>query len=234
MIRAVVLAAAFLSGAALMSLEMAGFRLLPPYFGDDIYVWGSLISVFLGGLALGAFLGGRLADRAPALWKLGVILAVAGAFPLAMPLYADAVMDWLSGKGAPLPWEKAGGDESAVNAQDHLQVYMPPDPRWPSLGCGVVLFGVPALLLGMTTPYSAKLLIHTMPHLGRGVGYISGISTAGAIVGTLGTAFYLLSWRGTRWLLVVNGLVLIALGLALALVHLATPRERRRSPATGG
>jgi MFS family permease len=224
MIRAVVLAAVFLSGAALMSLEMAGFRLVQPEFGSDIIVWGSLISVFLGGLAIGAFLGGRLADRRPALWKLGAILALGGAVALSIPLYSDAVIDYMfPGEGAPLPEE--WNDGSAGTGDGQLVVYMPPDLRWPTLGVGLLLFLVPSVLLGMVTPYAAKLLIHALGHLGAGVGKISGISTVGAIVGTLGTTFYLITWMGTRWLLAANGLVLVGLGLFLAIIHLATPRE---------
>jgi len=129
MIRAVVLAAVFLSGAALMSLEMAGFRLVQPEFGSDVVVWGSLISVFLGGLAIGAFLGGRLADRRPALWKLGAILALGGVVALSIPLYSDAALDYMfPGEGAPLPEEWGAGDTGAVG---QLVVYLPPDLRWP-------------------------------------------------------------------------------------------------------
>ena len=220
MIRAVVLAAVFLSGAALMSLEMAGFRLVQPEFGSDIYVYGSLISVFLGGLALGAFVGGRLADREPSFGMLAAVLGAAGLLVLLIPLVDDLVMDWtFPGQGPPEPveWDETG--------RAKMDDYQYPDLRWPVLGCGAILFGAPALLLGMVTPYAAKLLIRTIPHVGTCVGYISGVSTAGAILGTLGTTFYLVGVLDTPWILASNGLVLVGLGLALALVHLATPRE---------
>ena len=228
MMRAGVLVAAFVSGASLMSLEMAGFRLVQPEFGSDIIVWGSLISVFLGGLAAGALVGGRLADRGPTLWKLGAILVAGGAVALAIPLYADAVLDWMfPGEGAPLPleWDAAGGGSELV-------VYLPPDLRWPTLGAGILLFLVPSVLLGMVTPYAAKLLIQAMPNLGKGVGNVSGVSTLGAILGTIGTAFYLVTWMGTRWLILSNGLVLVGLGLALALAELAARQRAAGSPET--
>ena len=44
---------ALFSGAALMSLEMVGSRILAPFFGSSIYVWGSLIGVVLTALSLG-------------------------------------------------------------------------------------------------------------------------------------------------------------------------------------
>jgi MFS family permease len=225
MIRALVFFVVFGSGAALMSLEMTGLRLVEPEFGSDIYVTGSLISVFLGGLAAGAYLGGWLADLRPALWKLGLILAAAGGAALALLPLADPVMTWMfPGQGAPVPWKAQEGFGG-------LQVYTAPDLRGPILGVGLILFLAPSLLLGTVSPYAAKLLIHAIGRLGAGVGKISGVATIGGIVGTLGTTFYLIAWMGTRWLLAANGLVLLGLGALLALAELARPGRVRPEPA---
>ena len=61
-----------LGGAILMAFEMVGSRVLAPQFGSSIFVWGSLISIFLTALSVGNFLGGRLADKSPTLpsWAL--------------------------------------------------------------------------------------------------------------------------------------------------------------------
>jgi len=228
MTRAAILVAVFLAGGALMSLEMASFRLVQPEFGSDIVVWGSLISVFLGGLAIGAWLGGRWADRGPTLWKLAAVLGAAGVVTLAMPLYADAVLAWAyPGEGAPLPAEWDTADGTVGESGGTLIVYEPPDLRWPVLGTGAMLFLAPAVLLGMVTPYAARLLVRAIPSLGRGVGQVAAVSTVGSILGTLGTAFYLVTCMGTRWLLAANGMVLVGLGVMLAAAHLAT---RRKAP----
>jgi MFS family permease len=197
-----------------MSLEMAGFRLVQPEFGSDIAVWGSLISVFLGGLALGAWAGGRLSDIRPALWKLGAILAAAGLVALLLPLYSGAVLEWTF----PVHWAPIPAEWSAPSAGSRLRVYIPPDLRWPALAAGALLFGLPAVVLGMVTPYAVKLRVRAMPSLGAGVGIVSGVSTLGGIIGTLGTAFYLVGWLGTRLLFVSNGVVLIVCGLSLVIV----------------
>ena len=55
--------AVFLAGAALLGLEIAASRVLAPYFGNSLYVWGALIGVVLAGLSTGYWLGG--VDRRP-------------------------------------------------------------------------------------------------------------------------------------------------------------------------
>jgi len=55
----------FLSGAVFLGLEIVASRVVAPFFGNSIYVWGSLISVFLLALSVGYFIGGILADRVP-------------------------------------------------------------------------------------------------------------------------------------------------------------------------
>ena len=216
MMRLGLLATVFVAGAALMSLEMASFRLVEPELGSDIVVWGSLISVFLGGLATGSIVGGRWADTRPNLARLGLILAIGGAVALAIPLYADAVLTWTyPGAGAPLPSEWGTGGAGGTE----LNVYHPPDMRWAALLAGTLLFGLPAILLGMVSPYAARLFVREMPHMGTSLGQVYGVSTIGSILGTLGTAFYLISLMGTRSLLSLNGAVLVGLGLALIAAH---------------
>jgi MFS family permease len=223
--RTILLVTVFLSGAALMSLEMGSFRLFEPVYGSDINVWGSLISVFLGGLAVGAIVGGALADRGPRMWKLGLILALGGAVTLALRFYAIDVMDLMfPGEGAPLPAEWGTGGQT-------LRVYVPPDLRWPTLLASLVLFGPPTLLLGMVSPYAARLFILGMPTMGTDVGRLYGISTIGSILGTLLTSFYLITWMGTRALLTSNGLLLAVLGLILVAVDLTCRRRGGRGPS---
>jgi len=227
-VRTTLLITVFLSGASLMSLEMTSFRLVEPEYGSDIYVWGSLISVFLGGLAAGAISGGWLADQGPRLWKLGLILAIGGALTIALRFYASAAMDFMyPGEGAPLPAEwGTGGPE--------LQVFMPPDLKWPTLGASLLLFGPPTLLLGMVSPYAARLFIYGMPNMGADVGRLYGVSTIGSILGTLFTSFYLIGWLRTPWLLIANGCLLIGLGTVLAAIDVVRQRSARAAEASPG
>ncbi|MHB8051559.1 MAG: fused MFS/spermidine synthase, partial [Coriobacteriia bacterium] len=73
-------------GAALMGLEMVAARVLAPYLGNSIYVWGSVISVVMIALSLGYALGGQLADRFGAARSLPPVIAAAGLVTAAGPL----------------------------------------------------------------------------------------------------------------------------------------------------
>ena len=55
--------AVFLAGAALLSLEIASSRVMAPYFGSSLFVWGALIGIVLAGLSVGYWVGGIVADR---------------------------------------------------------------------------------------------------------------------------------------------------------------------------
>ena len=56
---------AFCGGFVIMSMELLGGRILAPYFGSGVYVWGSIITVFMLSLSLGYLLGGRLSVHNP-------------------------------------------------------------------------------------------------------------------------------------------------------------------------
>jgi len=59
------IATATVTGAIVMAMELTAFRLYAPFFGNSIYVWGSMISVVMLALAAGYSLGGWSADRWP-------------------------------------------------------------------------------------------------------------------------------------------------------------------------
>ena len=52
----------FVASLAFMALEMVAGRLVTRHLGSSIYGWTSVIGVLLGGLSLGNYLGGKIAD----------------------------------------------------------------------------------------------------------------------------------------------------------------------------
>lgn len=95
----------FLSGAAVMIIELLGTRIIGPFYGVSLYVWSALISVTLTALALGYFIGGRLADKKSD-FKISNVLSLAALFTAIIPLISDPVLlatDTLGIRGGAFP-----------------------------------------------------------------------------------------------------------------------------------
>lgn len=194
----------FFCGAFIMGFELLGSRMLTPYFGSDIFVWGSLISVFMLGLAGGYFLGGIWADRHNTFNGLSLIILIPSLFIILTPFFYQPLLDIIF----ELDLGPRGG---------------------PLLAC-LSLFTLPSLFLGMVSPYLVQLLVKQVRHVGRGAGTLYAVSTCGSILGTLGTSFYLISWMGTKMCLRFMGISLLALSLlALALGRRAASRLKASS-----
>lgn len=187
-----VMAAVFISGAVLLGVEIAASRVLAPFFGNSLFVWGSLIGVVLTGLAVGYWLGGALADRLPATGLLLGVMGLAALSILAIPLLDEPVLESV------VSWD--------------------PGPRLNPLLAAVALFGVPSVLMAAVTPIAVRLRARSLTRVGRTAGRLFSVSTAGSIVGTLATSFFLIPEFGTDQLIGLAAAVLFA---AVAVVALA-------------
>ena len=68
-----------------MAIELAASRILAPHVGVSLYSWTGIIGVVLAAMALGNYLGGRLADRCPGTRALSRSLVAGGLGALAIP-----------------------------------------------------------------------------------------------------------------------------------------------------
>jgi spermidine synthase len=168
-----------------MALEIVGSRMLAPYFGNSIFVWGSLISVVLAALSLGYWLGGVVADRWPRFSVLAVLIAIPGVIIALLPFVYPGLNRAI-----------AGGDVGSRLG--------------PLVSC-LVLFMVPSVFLGTVSPFAVRLQASAVSSVGSTAGGLYAVSTAGSILGTLTTAFYLITVAGVAN--IVHGL-----GLTLLLV----------------
>ena len=65
MYAALVFLLVFTGGFSVMSIELLAGRVLAPYFGGSVYVWGSVITIFMLALSIGYLIGGRLSLARP-------------------------------------------------------------------------------------------------------------------------------------------------------------------------
>src|SRR5438046_5170729 len=86
----------FVSGAVLMGLEIVGSRVLAPYFGSSIFVWGSLISVVMAALSLGYYWGGWLSAREPSYGRLLTLLIIPGVVIFFLPFVYPTINEWVA------------------------------------------------------------------------------------------------------------------------------------------
>jgi spermidine synthase len=182
----------FVSGAVLLGVELAASRVLAPFFGNSLFVWGALIGVVLAGLAVGYSVGGALADRLPAP-RLLVWVAGTGALTvLAIPLIDEPILEGV------VAWD--------------------PGPRLDPLVASTALFGAPSVLLAAVTPIAIRLRARSVEEVGSTAGRLFGLSTAGSIFGTFAAAFFLIPEVGSDQLF---ALAAGALLLAVAFIALA-------------
>lgn len=175
-----------------MTVEMLGARIMAPYFGGSVSVWGSIITVFMLALALGYLLGGRLSMRSPNALVFASFYVSAALLSLPIILFADTIM-------RPI----------------FLAVE---DARYGSLLASIVMFSAPTTLLGMISPYSVRLLVESREHSGQMAGLLFFVSTVGSAAGTLGTSFYFVLWFEVNQILwgAVTALLIAAAIILLA------------------
>jgi hypothetical protein len=187
-----VLVLAFTSGFIIMSIELLGGRILAPYFGSSIYVWGSIITIFMLSLAVGYLTGGRLSLHNPNLSRYGSFFLLSAIAIVPTILWGDEMMD---------------------------QVFLLiEDPRYGSLLASALLFFVPTAILGMIAPYSVRLLVEHMAHSGQVAGGLYFVSTVGSALGTLATSFYLVLLFEVNQILIAACSILVVSG-AVAIIY---------------
>ena len=178
------------ASACCMGLELAASRMLAPVVGLSLYSWTGIIGAVLAGITLGNFLGGRLADRWASRGVLAGSLFAAG-------LACLSVLVTIGLAEAPGLFGQLGLLERIVTLT-------------------VTIFFLPVLLLGMISPQVIRLAVSDLAHAGRVSGQIYAWSTAGAIVGTFATGWFLISAFGVRTVVFAFGLILLGLAVLVS------------------
>jgi spermidine synthase len=187
----------FATGWFVMLTELVGARILSPYFGNTIYVWGSVIGIFLLALAVGYAMGGRMTRLLSTPIVPAIFAMLAGLYVAATPLYQDGLSAWLYGTGM------------------HV--------KWAALLAASILYGIPMVLLGGVSPYCIHIATKSHHEAGSRAGVLYAISTMGSFIGCLVTAFVLIPILPISVAIYASGLAMALIGGMVLLALIGRP-----------
>lgn len=204
---ALLLVAIGMSGLISLAFEVAWFRALILVFGSTTYSFAVMLFIFLFGIALGAMLLGRLADRrVPAMLVFGCALAGVGAYTLASMYWFSAfpeyLLRFLSRYG--MTWRNMVAAKA---------------------GIACVFLLVPAAGFGAAFPAGVRAVRGAVGSASRSVGACYTFNTIGAALGACLAGFVLLSGIGIERALLALATVALLLGTLACVGQAGSPRR---------
>lgn len=190
--RRLLLVLVFLCGAVSIGTELAMSRLLAPYFGTSTFIWANLIGLTLAFLAIGYYLGGRLADRYPTMDVMLIIVGLAGFAVAIIPVLARPIL------------------RASLAAFDELNAGV----FFGSFFGALLLMAAPMLLFGCISPFAIRMRTENIRSSGETAGNIYALSTLGSIAGSFLPVLVLIPLFGTRATFLIMGVSLMALAIA--------------------
>ena len=181
---------ALVCGFVLMVFELAAARILAPGIGSSTYVWTSVIGIIIAALSLGYWIGGKLADKRGYLIDIGRLLLVASLAIVITIVQYESTIGWVA------------------NTFD--------DSRWQGVIASLFLFAPTSFVLGMVSPYLAKLNVRSLKSTGRSIASLSALNSIGGIVGTFLTGFVLFGYIGSHETLVLTVVLLLGTSWLIA------------------
>jgi spermidine synthase len=201
-----------LGGFCALSLEIVWFRLIDVAVKSTAFTFGTVLAVYLLGLAAGTFIGVAIVGRLRRL--LAVFLACECAL-LAGSALAVLALTHLPPQTPFFAWffELWGG---------HRSYNLGGAWSWPAvwrlyLLLPLALYGVPTVLMGVAFTVLQRAVHDDAQGSGRRVGLLQAANIAGCVAGSLLAGLVGLSWMGSAGvlrLLVLSGLVFAAVGIA--------------------
>ncbi|MBN2535868.1 MAG: fused MFS/spermidine synthase [Spirochaetales bacterium] len=177
----------FIASACIMILEIVAGRLVAKYLGATLYVWTSVISVVLGGITIGNYIGGRVADKYPAKKTLAFLFGLSSVTCVIIIILNNATGEWTLLWQFPWP----------LRVFTHV----------------AIIFLLPSSLLGTISPVVAKIALDAGHPKGMTIGKIYAWSAGGSILGTLAAGFFLISLFGTTTIIWMIAAILLAAGI---------------------
>lgn len=180
----------FVSGMAIMAVEICASRLLAPYFGTSTFVWANIIGVIMIALAIGYYAGGKISDKKPDLKLLLKIIVFACLLLFCIPFAIRPLVELITGN---------------INLWGSATTLI----FFGSLLTVIILFIFPIILLGIVSPFIIKLISIDSEKIGNDAGLVFSISTIGSILGTFLPTLVFIPLVGTRKTIIFFSLLLV-------------------------
>jgi len=178
-------AVVFISSGSIMTMELVASRLIATRLGVSLHTWTSVIGVIMAGIAIGNYVGGRLADRGASSRLLSTLFGLSS--------LGNLLILWLN---------------------NDLHEFRPPLAVpllvW-VIGYVAGVFLLPSVLLGCISPIVVRLSLKDLRRTGATVGRIYAWSSMGSIAGTFATGFLFVSLFGTKNTILLLACLLMAL-----------------------
>lgn len=184
---------AFTMGFVIMSVELLGGKILAPYFGSSIHVWGSIITVFMLALSIGYALGGLYSRRAPDIRKFGTLFVIASILLWSIVFFTEPLGDFV-----------------------FLRIE---DERAGALVFCMLIFFLPTTIMGFASPYAVSLTTTSKETSGMSAGFLYFVSTIGSALGTLMTSFFFALYFETNTIIKFCSGFLFLLGIIAILQY---------------
>ena len=164
----------FFSGLSALVYQLLWMRHLGFIFGNTVYASATVLTAFMGGLAIGSHLFGRWAER------------------IKHPIKTYALLEWITaGYALLLPFGFQGIQfvyrAAYQHVSDDLIVLTPL-----RFILAVVILLVPTIAMGGTLPLIIRGIAREEPSFGSRLGWLYGVNTLGAVAGVWLSGFYLI------------------------------------------
>jgi spermidine synthase len=190
----------FLSGICGLVYEVVWSRMLALVMGNTVFAVSTVLAAFMGGLALGSWLLGHLADRyRQPLFLYGLLECSLGAYCLLLPVLLEAMV--------PLY-------RILYRATEEFPSFLTPAQFFFS---GLLIM-VPSTLMGGTLPVLTKFFLKQDDRVGSTAGRLYAVNTVGAVLGTLAAGFVLIPEIGVRASLFGAAGINLAIGVVALLM----------------
>lgn len=187
----------FASGAAGLVYQVVWTRMLTLVFGASVLAVSTVLTVFMAGLAAGSFVFGRRADRpGENLLRLYGRLELGVALFCAITPALIALVKRVYAAAAP----SFEGDFMAMSLF--------------RFALSVIVLAGPTFLMGGTLPILSKYVVRRFDTLGRGVGILYAVNTAGAVLGSFITGYLLIAAIGVRATIALAVVTNVVVGFA--------------------